>query len=1326
MVMNFLHRSCIILSFFWTALSFSQSPSVYFNRLTMENGLSHNCVNKAIEDKNGFIWFATSEGLNRYDGKNFKSFTFSDSGQDTTPVSSFVSLMEDDSGLFWVGTISGLYIFNPQKETFIPMEKATADGKRITDKITDIAKGKDGDIWIADYSHGIFRYNTKRDELKCYCSGKGTLAVDEVLTICCDNDSTIWAGTIGYNSAGLNRFDEKTDSFVLYNTLYKSGVNKIVESSTNDLLIGTPKDGVFTFNRVTGESDLVFTVPDKDMFVNDILVAKDKIWIGTGDGLYVYDRKTADIRVFKSDLTKKNTLSSNEITSILKDHNGGLWFCTLSRGVNYLPDNYNDFELYPCSYGNGFNDGQIKSFAQDNDGNVWFATDKGLVKFSPKTRSFNQDPLKGVQLSGKNINLILINDNTLWVGYMGKGLDEIDLKTHNLKKYPTERSDTENALNDNSIMSLFLSSEGNMLVGTTRGANEIHTKSGVVDVLITRDNNELISDIIEDDEQNFWMSCYNNGIYWYNPRTKKWSMFRHTAGDPDSLCGNQITGLFKDSKGNVWIHTEGKGICRYDDATQRFTSYTTEDGLPNDVIEKVLEDNSGKIWISTNNGLSCFDPANECFTNYSFAGGPLSNQFLHQSGMKDHDGFMYFGTSEGFLRFRPESLNAQQHDVPIFFTDLFIDNQCVKVGGKGASLDKSIVCADKIVINHRQNSIRLSFAELDWCPSRTSQFCYKLENYDSDWIPAHDNQIYYSNLPSGKYRLTIINAKNIKRADKSNSRSVTIIVKPSPWLGRPACLAYLVLGLAVIFLIIKSLYKRQTEKKKRMMEELKADEEKAVYDTKLAFFTGIAHEIRTPLSLIVAPFEIISSPKSTEEEKASCIDVIKENLNRLTELTRQMLDLSIIEQEGFILNKVPTDINDLVETVLKSFRISLQRNEVHIEKQLCEPHVIASVDKEEFIKIVSNLLSNAAKYCKGNIKITLEKEDNIFRLKVWNNGSSIEPEFREKIFETFYQVPGSQKLGGVGVGLSLVKKFVGMHNGSVYVNPETESGTEMVVEIPLGNNDIEYPEERTEKDIQDEDSVSTTSKKASVMVVDDNKSMVRFLKKLLGRQFRVITAEDGTSAISMLRQHPIDLMISDVMMSDLDGISLCRLVKNHDEFKHIPVILLTAKTDLESKVAGIDAGAEAYIEKPFSAKLLIAQINNILTNKRVRKKIAEDTSLKIANEDNFTAKDEMFVKKLYETINNNLSDQNLDVNFLSEKLHISRSNLYRKIKETTGMSPGELIKDIRLEKAATMLSEGKMRINEIKDMVGYSSSSYFAKNFLKKYGVLPKDYIKKQ
>lgn len=223
-----------------------------------------------------------------------------------------------------------------------------------------------------------------------------------------------------------------------------------------------------------------------------------------------------------------------------------------------------------------------------------------------------------------------------------------------------------------------------------------------------------------------------------------------------------------------------------------------------------------------------------------------------------------------------------------------------------------------------------------------------------------------------------------------------------------------------------------------------------------------------------------------------------------------------------------------------------------------------------------------------------------------------------------------------------------MHNGSVYVNPETESGTEMVVEIPLGNNDIEYPEERTEKDIQDEDSVSTTSKKASVMVVDDNKSMVRFLKKLLGRQFRVITAEDGTSAISMLRQHPIDLMISDVMMSDLDGISLCRLVKNHDEFKHIPVILLTAKTDLESKVAGIDAGAEAYIEKPFSAKLLIAQINNILTNKRVRKKIAEDTSLKIANEDNFTAKDEMFVKKLYETINNNLSDQNLDVNFLSE------------------------------------------------------------------------------
>lgn len=1288
----------------------------------MENGLSHNCVNKAIEDRNGFIWFATDEGINRYDGKNFKAFTLQDENSEPIPVGSFVSLLEDDSGMFWVGTVSGLYIFNPIKEKFFPMDKKTDDGKVVTDKITDIVKGRNGDIWIADYSHGIFRYNTKKDDLKCYCSEKGTLTVNEVLTLCCDNDSTIWAGTIGFNSAGLNRFDEETDSFILYESLYKSGVNKIVESSTNDLLIGTANDGVFKFNRVTGKSDLVFNVPDKDMFVNDILVVKNNIWIGTNDGLYVYDRSNSGIKVFKSDLTKKNTLSSNEITSMLKDHSGGLWFCTLSRGINYLPDNYNDFEIYPCTYEDGFKDGQIKSFAQDSKGDIWFATDNGLVRFSPDTRGFDPKPLNDVQLSGNNINMILINDNKLWIGYMGKGLDEIDLRTHKVKRYPT--SGKESSLNDNSIVSMFMNSEGELLVGTTRGANGIHPNGDGIDVIISRDNNELISDIIEDDEKNFWMSSYSNGVYKYNPRTREWSHFKHIPGDQNSLCGNLVTGLYKDSKGNIWALTGGRGLCRYDVESKTFSTFTTADGLPNNTIEKVLEDNSGKIWISTNNGLSCYDPASGNFTNYSFAGGPLSNQFLHQSGMKDKDGVMYFGTAEGFLRFKPENLNVQPHDSRIFFTDLFVDNQSVKVGGKGSPLETSIVYADRITINHKQNSIRLSFADLDWCPSQTNQYSYRLENYDSKWIPAHDNMIYLSNLPSGKYRLTVVNSKNIENPDQSNSRCVTIVVKPSLWLSRVACLIYLILGIIAIYLVIKSLYKRQTEKKKRLMEELRADEEKAVYNTKLAFFTGIAHEIRTPLSLIVAPFEILSSPKSTDEEKESCIEVMKENLNRLTELTKQMLDLSIIEQDGFILNKTPTDINDLVDSVLKSFKISLQRNEIHIDKQLCEPHIIANVDKEEFIKIISNLLSNAAKYCRGSIKITLERVEEAFRLKVWNNGSSIEPEFREKIFETFYQVPGSQKLGGVGVGLSLVKKFVDMHNGKVYVNPETETGTEMVVEIPSASCDYEYSEESVSKDVQDETDMPSSTKKASVMVVDDNKSMVKFLKKLLGRQFRVLTADDGTSAISMLRQNPVDLVISDVMMSDIDGISLCRVIKNHEEFKHIPVILLTAKTDLESKVAGIDAGAEAYIEKPFSAKLLIAQINNILTNKRVRNKISENTTIRLANEETFTAKDELFVKKLYETIENNLSDQDLDVNFLSEELHISRSNLYRKIKETTGMSPGELIKEVRLEKAATLLSEGKMRISEIKDMVGYTSSSYFAKNFLKKYGVLPKDYTK--
>jgi ligand-binding sensor domain-containing protein/DNA-binding response OmpR family regulator/nitrogen-specific signal transduction histidine kinase len=1280
----------------------------------MEEGLSHNCVNDAIADSKGFIWIATGEGLNRYDGHSVKNFLVHTTEDEKRSHSNSVfSLLEDKNGDIWVGTLRGIYRFDTDKEKFIRLDAISEEGNSVEEKVTDIAQGKNGDIWIADYSKGVFKYEVSNNKLICYSRENGKINSNEVLSLCCDLDSTLWAGSIGFNKSGLSRYDELSDSFITYEHLFKGGVSKISESSTNNLFVCSPINGLCSFNRITERSEPLFFIKGKEQTITDVLEEKDNLWIGTTDGLYIKNKTTGKISHFESSSIRDNSLTSNDITNILMDHNGGLWFSTLSKGINYLPDNWSDFEFYPSSEETASH-GQIKHFSKDSEGNIWFVSDRGISVFRPKDGNFNAYPLGKTRLSGDNITLIEISDNRLWVGYMARGLDQIDLKTQSVFQYPTIYT-YPNSLNDNSIISLCKDTEGNLIVGTTKGANIISSNGSTISTLLSRDHN-IISDIIEDEDMNLWLSSAEDGVFVYNPRIQTWKHYINDPNDDNSLCCNNISGLFKDTKGNIWMLTEGNGVCRYSTETQRFRTFTITDGLPNNIIQKMLEDNSGNIWISTNNGLSCFCTEDESFTNYSFSGGPLSNQFIHNSGIKDDEGYLMFGTNEGFLRFNPEKLKPRTTNSSIYFTDLFVNNQIATIGEKTSPLEHSIVNSDKIIIRHNQNSFRLSISSMDMRPSQRNQFVYKLEGYDQKWIIAHNNQIYYSNLPNGKYKLVVEKANN-----PESRKSIMIFVLPSPWRSWWAKSLYFLLFIGIVSAVFWSIMKRQKERKKYIMEEIKANEEKVLYDTKLAFFTGIAHEIKTPLSLISAPFEILSSPESTIEDKNSCMEVMHENLERLTALTKQMLDLSITEQGGYKINKVPTDLNNLIGNVLKTFKISLQQNDIHIYKHLCKPHLVANVDNEEYAKIVSNLLSNASKYCRGIIRLSLTKKGDIARLSVWNNGPPIGPEFREKIFEPFFQIPGNQKLGGVGVGLSLVKSFVEIHRGKVYVNPDTEDGTEFVVEIPIGVCSTINEPENTEAHALINETVPRDGK-MTVLVVDDNKSMTQFLKKLLSRQYHIITALDGSSAISLLRQSPVDLVISDVMMSDIDGISLCKVIKNHDEFRHIPVILLTAKTDLKSKVAGMDAGAEAYIEKPFSTQLLMAQIHNIIRNKR--SSISIGFSKNIAPQSTLTAKDERLMKKLYDTVEYNLSNQELSVNMLCDELHISRSYLYRKIKEKTNLSPGKLIKKIRLEKAAAMLRNSDLRIGEIGYLVGYNSSSYFAKSFLKEYGTLPKDYAK--
>lgn len=1276
----------------------------------MEEGLSHNYATKAIEDEKGFIWIATRDGLNRFDGHAVKKFDIKRPGTELSEA--IYSLSESRDGNIWVGTQSGLFLFDTDAEVCRWIESSTPDGHSIDYKVVDIASGSGDDIWVAVYSRGVFRYNYVTGALSLYCQENGKLSVNEVLTLCFDHDGMLWAGTIGFSRAGLSRYDETADTFVHYDGLFTGGVSKIIESRTNDLLICSMQSGLNSFNRVTEKVETLFSLPGEEYNFNDILEDGEDIWIGSSEGLYLVKRNKGKVSRYYSSFVRDNSLTSNDITSILKDHWGGLWFCTGSKGVNYLPANWTDFELYPSSPEQTSSLGRIRHFAKDASGKIWFVSDSGLSVFNPEDDSFNGRPLGNLSLSGAIINLIDIYGDKLFVGYMGRGLDEIDLGSRTLHRYPCNYS-APNNLGDNSIISLCRDAENNLIVGTTKGANIIRDDRRMIDELLSREH-RMVSDVLVDANLNYWLSCDEEGVFIYNPRNRSMRHLRHHPGGLDSLHSNSITGLFLDSRSDVWLFSEGSGLCRYDHKNARFQTFTTEDGLPNNTIQKVLEDDSGRIWISTNDGLCCYNPDTGTFTGYSFSGGPLSNQFVHHSGIKDDHGYLYFGTIEGFVRFHPESLKPVPSGVPIYFTDLTVGDQPAAIGGKDAPLEHSIVNASRITLRHDQNTFRLTFSSPGVWQKQAETYRYKLEKYDSDWITAHNNQIVYSNLPVGRYSLVVATAA---RGADATSKRIEILVKPSPWGSVWARLGYAVLLLVGILFGILSLRRRQRDRRIHLQEELASQEEKALYDTKLAFFTGIAHEIRTPLSLISGPFEMLSSSDSSAEMKSSCMEVMGENIRLLGEMVRQMLDLSVIEQDGFILSKTPTDVGQLLEPVLQAWRVSLQKDGVHLSSRLSQQRVVANVDREQFLKIISNLLSNAAKYCKSQIRVTLEGMDDHLRLTVWNDGSPLAPDLREKVFESFFQAPDGQRLGGVGIGLSLVRRFSQMHGGRAYVDPDMESGTAFVVELPFGDLSDAVPEPMTEPAVESEEPIRPSGRN-TILIVDNDKGMTRFLKKILQGHYAVVTAESAATALSVLRSSPVDLVISDVMMSDMDGIALCKILKSQDEFRHIPIILLTARTDLKSYVAGMDAGADALLEKPFSPELLSAQIRNILRNRPPR--FIQGGQTVIPRK--LTAKNERFMTRLYDYVYANLSNPDLDIDVLCDEFHVSRSNLYRRIKETTGMSPAEFIKDARLKKASELLQGGEMRVGEVAFSVGYTSSSYFAKSFYARYGMLPKDF----
>ena len=706
----------------------------------------------------------------------------------------------------------------------------------------------------------------------------------------------------------------------------------------------------------------------------------------------------------------------------------------------------------------------------------------------------------------------------------------------------------------------------------------------------------------------------------------------------------------------------------------------------------------------------------------------LSNQFNYKSGYKSPDGTIYFGCIEGLISFNPETLLGRKTDYvpPIYITDFSLLDEKVAVGGRNSPLRKSIICSDSIRLKHDQNSLSLQIAALSYREPQTSRLLYKLEGFDDQWRQCSPGSatITYSKIPYGKYNFRVRLPAGSDHAGPEAEKRLFIEVSPPFYLSAAAYVVYGLLALGALVLIRIYYTRRNVRRQQQHIQAFEREKERELYNAKISFFTNIAHEIRTPLTLIKGPLENILGRQMTDRSMAEDLIVMDRNTNRLLDLTNQLLDFQKIEKERLSLNLTRQNVTDIVEETFYRFSSSAKQQHKTFELDPGEGAIHAQVDREAFTKILSNLMNNALKYSETMIRVGLSVAGDAFRLTVTNDGEVVPPEMREAIFAPFFRHTRKEESTGTGIGLALSRSLAELHHGTLAMEADTELNV-FVLTVPLCRQEAEAVVET----VSAEDAESISDERGdpgweaySVLVVEDNPEMCAFIRRQVSESYSVLTAGNGVEALELLEKNYVNVIISDIMMPKMDGIEFCRQVKTDLRYSHIPLILLSAKTNLRSKISGMDAGADAYVEKPFSSDYLLSVIANLIKSRQMLSEAFSKNPLVLANTVATSSVDTDFIVRLQEIIQANLSDPEFKINDIAEMVHMSRASFYRKIKGVLNMTPNDYLRLERLKTAARLLRDKRYHINEVCYMVGFSSTSYFAKCFQKQFGVLPKKY----
>ena len=1316
-----------------------------------EQGLSNSLINHIFQDRKGFIWIATENGLNKFEGTQFTVYKRKSGDSISLKSNHIKTMLEDSSGNFWVYCSAGLMKYDHRTDVFCEVAVYDENGTMINPSITSIFERKNGDVWFATAS-GL--YSIKKGETQClpetllneYLRNRFLTVIYE------DSSNRLWIGT---EDSGLHVYSFNTSEYTTYSLsssiekrIGSNMISAICEGENGEVFVGTLDGGVSKFE--TPEMKIIYiadTGGNHHLPIKALLFdSSGQLLVGTdGFGMKKYNPQLQTLESYEPFSTPFN-FSSSKVHSLIQDRDGNTWVGIYQKGLFFIPFNPNGFKYYGYKSFRKNNIGSncVTSVHKDKDGIIWVGTDNdGLYAINEQTDQVRHYKHTGEQPSVPNTILCIYDtdDGRLWIGSYLEGLALFDKQTGACSYISNQ---TNRLLTSNKIYCITGDKKGKLWIGTYGGGlynYDIASRTIAAHYVQSGKNDEMlinwINSIICDDDGRLWLGTLG-GLSCLDTRT---GTFRNFKKGSSSFPSNMVFALQKDRSNHLWISTD-EGLVRMNRTNGETKLFTTLDGLSSNEICAIEVDENENIWISTLSGISKYSPMENKFTNFFTSDGLQGNEFSNRAQCKAADGELFFGGVNGVTGFYPNEIHSKKKDLNVYLTNFYLF-------GEKVIFDTSVMEVSKISLAARDNVFTFELSTFEYTDSEGISYRYRLENFNTDWVNTlpGTNRVTYTNLLPGKYKFFF---QALDKENQSAICAIDIIIR-SPWYATTlAKCIYFILLLAFVFGLFYFISSRIKEKN----EMLRLEHADQINEAKLQFFTNISHEIRTPMTLVIEPLKKLLLENNPPELKKT-YQLMYRNSHRIFLLINQLMDVRKIDQGQMFLKCRETDMVGFIVDIMQAFNYMSEQKNIRFTFTHDMPVLKVWVDLNNFDKVLFNILSNAFKFTPdgGSIDISLAEGydhslpdalKHFFEIRVRDTGIGIDESKIEKIFERFYQIDNGQQTGfGTGIGLHLAHSLVQLLHGMLTAsNNENGQGSIFIVRLPMGNKHLK-PDEleitphtsqmqiTTYNDLFDETANDETIQmkeprtKYRIVLVEDETDIRNFIRYELSGTYHILTAKNGKEGLSLILKERPDLIVSDIIMNEMDGITMCRKIKANVNTAHIPVILLTAMAQDEDKASGLDVGADVYIIKPFSPDLLRRTIANVIENRERLKGKFADVSKDRIQKIVLKPADELLMERVMKIVNEQLSNPDLNVEMLSSHVGISRVHMHRKLKELTNQSARDFIRAVRMKQAAQLLSEKKLSVSDVAYAVGFSTLSHFSNSFREFYGMAPKDYAEK-